>query len=143
MFKRELTLAGSFLLWNKQSRGKKEEERVLPSLPWSMKKISFDQIGKLTLTKMYLLFIVVLTNYGGQKAAHLQRRLQMSSFLWRFPWNQMKQISEIEENPLTSSLTIYPKACGRKGWVGRSDASPLITTIFLSKKPWIYPLKTT
>jgi hypothetical protein len=40
----------------------------------------------------------------------------------------MKQIMEEHEKPFTSSLTICPEACCRRG-VGRSNAFPLTTTL--------------
>jgi hypothetical protein len=47
----------------------------------------------------------------------------------------MKQISKVEEIPLTSSFYICPAACKGKGWDGCSNAYPLTSTLRVMMDP--------
>jgi hypothetical protein len=53
----------------------------------------------------------------------------------RFPTLEaMKQVTEVEEKLFTSSLNMCPEDCCRKGWGGRSNASPSHHHLFHSSQ---------
>jgi hypothetical protein len=42
----------------------------------------------------------------------------------------MKEISEVEETPFTSSFKIYPEACCLRAWQRNAPPPPITTTLF-------------
>ncbi len=64
--------------------------------------------------------------------SHLPSRHSYSLLIQQIRRKYMKQISEKEDNPFTSSLNICPEACCRKGWGGQKKAPSFAHNTFPS-----------
>jgi hypothetical protein len=76
---------------------------------------------------IFILFVFLCNFFGSLLTVPCLENVTDVTCLFSVKWAVlfMKQISEVEEKPFTSSLTICPEAFCRNGWGGRSNTSPL------------------